>query len=218
MNPLRALIAAALLAWGAGGAAAAVQDPTLRGRVLDADGRPLAGIEVALHRVVAGGGGATVARDTTDADGRFGLALPAADDDDAILFAATRANGRLYVGEFFRGPEPPPQYDIIAAGPGMQVPAAAPGAARPASVPAAPPQWPLAAGIVLLLGGGLALTLRSVRRPVPSARRLLLLEIASLDEEHAARADAASPEERERYLRRRAGLYDRLRSAAEHSP
>lgn len=216
MNLLRASVAAALLAWCAGGAAATVQDSALRGRVLGADGRPLAGIEVALHRVVAGSGGATVARDTTDADGLFSLALPDA-GGDAILFAATRVNGRLYVGEFFRETDAPPQYDIIAAGPGVELPAAGPGMSRPGMAPPPPPRWPLATGVVLLLAGGLAFFVRSARRPVPAARRRLLLEIASLDEEHAAYADGGSAEERQRYLRRRADLYDRLRSVADRA-
>jgi len=210
---LRASLAAALLAWCAGDAAAAIQDAALRGRVMGSNGEPLVGVEVALHRVMAGGGGATVARDTTDADGFFTLALPAA-DESAILFAATRVDGRLYVGEFFRGTGAPPRYDIIAAGPGMQLPAG-PGAPQAGVAPPAPPRWPLAAGITLVLGGGLALLLRSARRPVPSVRRRLLLEIASLDEEHAARGDDLRPEERERYLRRRAALRERLRSVAE---
>jgi len=212
---LRASVAAALLAWCAGSAAAAVQDPTLRGRVLGADGRPLAGVEVALHRVIVGGGGATIARDTTDAEGLFDLALADA-GGDAILFAATRVNGRLYVGEFFRGTDAPPQYDIVAAGPGMQVPAAGTGPLQPGAPPP-PPRWPLAAGVALLLGAGLALALRSARRTGPATRRRLLLEIASLDEQHAAQGDGASPEDRERYLRRRAGLYDRLRSVADRA-
>jgi len=217
VNLLRVSFAAALLVWFAGDAAAAVQDPALRGRVLGADGQPLAGVEVALHRVVAGSGGATVARDTTDADGHFGLVLPGA-DGDAILFAATRVDCRLYVGEFFRAPDAPPQYDIVAAGPGVQLPAASPGMSQPGVALPPPPRWPLAAGVALLLAVGLAFALRSVRRPVPATRRRLLLEIASLDEEHAARADGASPEERERYLRRRAGLYDRLRAVADRAP
>ena len=216
MNLLRAWLTAALLAWCAGGAAAAVQDPALRGRVLGADGQPLAGVEVALHRVVAGRGGATVARDTTDAEGVFSLALPDA-SDDAILFAATRVSGRLYVGEFFRGADTPPQYDIIAAGPGVELPAAGPGMSQPGMAPPAPPRWPLATGVALLLAGGLAFFLRSASRPVPATRRRLLLEIASLDEEHAAYAEGGSAAERERYLRRRADLYDQLRSVADRA-
>lgn len=215
MRPLHAWVAAALLVGSAGGAAATVQDPALHGRVVGADGQPVAGIEVALHQVVAGRGGATVARDTTDADGTFVLALPAA-DQSAILFAATRVNGRLYVGEFFRGTDAPPQYDIIAAGPGMQLPAG-PGALQPGAAPPAPPRWPLAAGVALLLGGGLALFVRATSRPVPVARRRLLLEIAKLDEQHAAHGGDPGREERERYLQRRSHLYERLRSVADRA-
>src|SRR5690606_9033364 len=137
--------------------AASVQDPALRGRVLDAAGSPVPGTEVALHRVTPAGG-AIIARDTTSDDGSFDLSLPAA-DDDAVFFAATRIDGRLFIGAIVRRPEAPVQYDIIAAGSGVE--ASAPPGRAGAAAPAPPPRWPLAVGVVLLLGGGSALVLRS---------------------------------------------------------
>jgi hypothetical protein len=217
----RAWLAAALLASSASGAAAAVQQPELRGRVVDGAGRPVAGIEVALHRVTTAGG-ATVARATTDDDGTF--VLPIADGgagDDAIYFAATRLDGRLYIGQFFRGDPPVGTYEIFASGPGVQGAGQAPlGLPLPGAGQAGPPRWPLVGGVALLLALGGGLAIRSATGEARRARRqrTLLLEIASLDEDLARRGGTTDPDEHERYLRRRAQLQDLLRAAAQRAP
>ena len=221
MSRTRALLAAALLALCAGSAAAAVQEPELRGHVVDGAGRPVAGVEVALHRVTPAGG-ATVARATTGDDGTFVLPITGSGDgDDAIYFAATRLDGRLYIGQFFRGDPPAGTYEIVASGPGVQgAGQAPPGLALPGSGQAGPPRWPLVAGVVLLLAFGCGLTIRSATGDARRTRRqrTLLLEIASLDEALAQRGDAADPEEHDRYLRRRARLQDLLRAMAQRAP
>ncbi|HEX7090504.1 MAG TPA: hypothetical protein VF192_10225 [Longimicrobiales bacterium] len=221
MSPTRALLAAALLACCASGAAAAVQDPELRGRVVDAAGRPVAGIEVALHRVTPAGG-AVLARGKTAADGRFVLPITGGDDEeDAVYFAATRLDGRLYIGAFFRGDPPAGPYEILASGPGVQgAQQAPPGLALPGSGQAGPARWPLVAGVTLLLALGCGLAVRSATGDARRTRRrrTLLLEIASADEALARRGGNTDPDEHERYLRRRARLQDRLRSAARRAP
>ncbi|HEY8468227.1 MAG TPA: carboxypeptidase-like regulatory domain-containing protein [Longimicrobiales bacterium] len=221
MSRTRALLAAALLAFGASGAAAAVQNPELRGRVVDGDGRPVAGVEVALHRVTPAGG-ATVARATTGDDGSFVLPITGSGDgDDAIYFAATRLDGRLYIGAFFRGDPPTGPYEIFASGPGVQGAGQAPsGLAFSGAGQAGPARWPLVTGVALLLALGCGLTILSATGDARRTRRqrTLLLEIASLDEALARRGGAADPDEHERYLRRRARLQDRLRAAAQRAP
>jgi hypothetical protein len=188
---------------------------------VDDEGRPVVGIEVALHRVTPAGG-ATVARGTTAADGGFVLPIPGIDDgEDAIYFAATRLDGRLYIGELFRRDPPAGTYEILAAGPGMQgVERGPPDLALPGSGQAGPARWPLVAGVTLLLALGCGLTIRSATGDARRARRqrTLLLEIASLDEALARRGGDTDPDEHEQYLRHRARLQDRLRSAARRAP
>jgi 5-hydroxyisourate hydrolase-like protein (transthyretin family) len=87
-----ALLGAAAL-MGVAGAPAAAQ--VLDGLALGPDGQPLPGVPVALHRV-GGMGGSSVASATTDEEGRFQFEIQVA--DSAIYFAATRYEGKMYIG------------------------------------------------------------------------------------------------------------------------
>lgn len=98
--------AAALLAGPA--AAPGQEPPSLEGRViLGADSTPVAGAEVALHRITGSSGG-VADRDTTGADGRFRLRSVAPADSGELYLAATRYRGVLYFGRAYRGGEKPP--------------------------------------------------------------------------------------------------------------
>lgn len=90
--------------------------------VAGADSTPVAGVEVALHRV-AGESGGVVDRDTTAGDGRFRLTgAPASGEGGDLYLAATRYRGVLYFGPAYRGGEEPPApylvpvYETAAAG------------------------------------------------------------------------------------------------------
>ena len=173
------------------------------------NGRVMAGLNavpnqpVSLHRVT-GSGGNTLATDTTDADGRFVLSIGPPAPGDGVLFVATRYEGKLYIGDTFRG-DPPPGY-ALRVGPGatpieLGTPAAAPTApSRPETNRAG-----LAVLLVsaILLGGIFFLATR--RRSVSG--RQLLVEIADLDNRNEVTALPS-------YAQQRAELLRRLRESA----
>jgi hypothetical protein len=173
------------------------------------NGRVMAGLNavpnqpVSLHRVT-GSGGNTLATDTTDADGRFVLPIGPPAPGDGVLFVATRFEGKLYIGDTFRG-DPPPGY-ALRVGPG-----ATPielGTTASAPTPPARPE-PNRAGIAvlivsaILLGGIFFLAAR--RRSVSG--RQLLVEIADLDNRNEVTALPS-------YSQQRAELLRRLRESA----
>jgi hypothetical protein len=181
----------------------AAQQVTITGRVV-AGAQPVANQPVSLHRV-ASGGGATLAVDTTAADGRFELRYQPA-QDGSIHFVATRYEGKLYIGETFR--QPISGEYRLPVGPGatpieLGEATRTPGQATPAVDPAGQRAglWVIVIAVIVL-GGILLLTARS---RAPHARRLLV-EIAQLDnrEEHSAQPD---------YTAQRAELIRRLRES-----
>src|SRR5690606_8973531 len=89
-------------------APAAAQERTLPGRVVDPSDRPVAGLEVFLHRVTDEGAG-IVATDTTDAAGQFALGVQG-DSGEAIFFVAARWEGQLNIGPMMRSPVPQADY------------------------------------------------------------------------------------------------------------
>lgn len=210
-----------------GGLSAQTPD-ALRGRVVDADGGPVAGQPVALHRVTRTGG-AAVGRATTDRAGEFSLELPA-DAGGVVLFVATRFDGRLYIGPTFRGGEgAPAEYRIVVGGPGI---AERLGVAAPASGVGAAAEtdgsrrWWIGGGAVLA-----AVLLLAIGRGVqsrPPERRRVLRDLALLEERRAGRgsvdgaadvagasaAGDAADEDEAAYRRERAALRARLREIA----
>lgn len=203
-----------LRAQAAAGAPAAAS--TLSGTAVDTAGKPVAGVELTLHRVT-GQSGAPVARDTSDAQGRFQLGIPAERDPDAIFFVATRYNGDLFIGQTFKAPYPAGQSYTLTIGVNPIRPEAfqpQPGAAAAAPVPEGARDDDQRAGR-LFLAAILALAAlgalgfagaRWRRERVERRRRGLVLEVAALDERYADRVTALPPEEAESYRRRRAAL------------
>jgi hypothetical protein len=179
------------------------QQATISGRVFAGD-KPVANQPVSLHRVT-GGGGSTLAVDTTAADGRFDLSYDPA-QSDAVHFVATRFEGKLYIGDTFRQPitgeyrlPVGPGATPIELGEATRAPAEGTPARDPAGQTAG--LWVIAIS-VLVLGGIVALT---ARPRTPHSRRLLV-EIAQLDnrEEQSAQPD---------YTTQRAELIRRLRES-----
>jgi hypothetical protein len=192
------------------------QDLVLTGRVLGPTGEPVGEQAVLLHRV-AQGGGALLARGTTDALGRFTVR---ADDDggsEGVYFVATRYEGELYIGPLRRPPFAADEEYIVQVGiPGVgdirglsaatNPPSANPEAASPplasrsADTPAAPPGR--AFGVALLLTAIGVGALLSIRSGGPSRRRRALIRVAELDERNAGDASAEQTRRRNALLRR----------------
>lgn len=195
-----------------GGAPAAAS--ALTGTVVDSTGRPVAGLELTLHRV-SGQSGAPVAHDTSDAQGGFRLAVPAESEPDAIFFVATRYDGELYVGPTFKAPYPAGQPYTLTVGVNpirAEALQAQPGS--PAPVPEAARAEDRRAGrlffaVLLALAALAALGIAGVRwrrDRLERRRRGFVLEVAALDERYADRLATLSSEEAASYRRRRAAL------------
>lgn len=171
-------------------AAAAQAQNTIRGRVIDENGAPVANIQVLLHRVTAQSGG-SVDRDTSDAQGAFTLQAPAEQDSGALFFVAVEEGGELFMGEMQRLPFPDTLEYIVEAGD------------EPVQLP--PPVQPeeRAAGYYVILAGVLLVAgvLFFVLRRRPPADRRILTQLATLPEDDQTEATA----------RRRRALYARLK-------
>ena len=176
-------------------APAAAQQQQLTGQVLDAEERPVAGLEVVLHRVTEGGG-TIVASDTSDTEGAFTL-RSGDDPPDAVYFVAARYEGQLHIGSMLRAPFPAGEYVLRVGGDPVTAPVETP------VRPVAGSRRPAIALMVMvgLLGLGVFGFVRAAR---PSARRRLLLRLAQLEETRDAdgRMDAAAEMERSRILAR----------------
>lgn len=194
----------------------AAQEPaTVRGRVADASDNPIPGAVVLLH-AIGDDAGREMARDTADAAGAFELKF--AIEVGPLYFVATRVDGGIFMADPFR--EAPDDPIVLRAGAGVEPlrldgltpgPALSPVATRAADDSGRAFLW------VLLIGAVLAAVVAWVvargRRRAPRARELLL-EIARLDEAHAA-VDA-HPEAA--YRVRRDELRGRLLEALELDP
>jgi hypothetical protein len=176
-------------------APAFAQSATLQGRAVDADGRPVANLEVLMHRV-AGGSGANVARDTTDDAGAFTLTAPTTPDDSAVYFAATRYRDELFVGAFVRLPfASDPEYRLEVGGQPFSLAGPATPTGPIATSPVSPRRRWLAA--VPLLGLAMFAAAAGLRAARPPAHRRLLLRLAVLDEDQSGEDDGR---ERERIM------------------
>jgi hypothetical protein len=173
----------------------------VHGVVIGPDGKPLSGQAVVIHRV-NGSSGITVATDTSDSAGNYEMEVrDAAAAPDAVYFLAARYKGELYIGDAFKVPFDTASRTVQVGTAATSARALIAGAnAEQALPPAEPPPpdptrwliWVLpilaiaALGVMMLAGGA--------RMP---ARRRTLIEIAKLDEAHAA-DPAATQEYRER--------------------
>ncbi|HEX7049559.1 MAG TPA: hypothetical protein VF188_05055 [Longimicrobiales bacterium] len=183
--------------------AAGQSEDVLRGRVIGPEGLPVAGAAVALHHVSPTAGGAEVGRAIAGPDGSFEVRIPPGTAADGVFFAATRFDGKLYMGVPFRKSDGVPSDYVIAvrADAGIAAGPAVPGGAAPRPLP-----WWVAVPI------GLA-ALWVVARPLlPAGRayaaRSLLLALAELEERSAARAPGGADEDHAE----RAALRARLRT------
>ncbi len=192
-----ACYALALLACAIG--TAAQESLTLRGKVWAGNG-PVAGQPVALHRVTAAGG-QTISADTTAEDGSFSLTLDTL-NAEGVNFVATRYQGKLYIGDTFRG-ELPVEY-MLPVGPGATPLDFGPAAT---STPVAPARQSQTAGFIIILGAVIALIALiglialGARRRAPPLRQLLV-EIADLDNRHEVVPIPLYAQQREELLRR----------------
>ena len=196
---------------------------TLPGRVVGPSGETLPGQVVVLHRV-ANMAGATVATDTTDADGRFLLVSQdsaAASGPASTYFVAARYEGELYIGAPFQPPLPDGiEYTVQVGVPGTSASAlmgsntGGPATSMPASGSSEPfpyARWlflviPL---LIVALVGGYMLT----RRRTPETRRRVLAEIAELDETHDTELAAGHIDDSTLYWAERRALLEQLTRA-----
>lgn len=194
---------------------AAQESVTVRGRVADASDNPIAGAVVLLH-AIGDDAGREMARDTADAAGAFELTF--AMEVGPLYFVATRVDGGIFMADPFR--QAPADPILLRAGAGVAPlqldgltpgPAEAPVAARGADDSGRAILW------VLLIGAVLAAVVAWIvargRRRAPRTRELML-EIARLDEAHAAAGAHAEGA----YRARRDELRGRLREALELDP
>lgn len=195
---------------------AAAQDRvTIRGRVADASDNPIAAAVVLLH-AIGDDSGREVTRDTADDNGAFELAF--AIEEGALYFVATRVEGNIFMSEPFR--DEPPGELVLRAGAGvepLQLDGMTPGAATQPVVAERGSETGRALVWVLVIGAAVAGLVAWVvargRRRAPRARELLL-ELARLDEAHAA--SAGQPDAT--YRARRDELRGRLAEALALDP
>lgn len=216
MKMMRSVVRGSLFAL-AGGLlavqAAAAQGAALQGQVVGPDG-PVAGLDVALHRVTPEGG-ANIDEATTDDEGRFTFTVNISMADSAVYFAAVRMGDELYVGTPIR--EVPEAPYVIRVGPGAaSVPmgGAGPvngmgGTAQPAAQDGSN-TGTLAVFLVIGLGilGVVVYAMRNTLGSGPDRRRELLVELAELEE--ALAGDDLDDQERTAHTQRRALLRGRL--------
>lgn len=221
---------AAMAPLAAQAAAAAAAQPqqgpeVLRGHVMDGNGKPVAGLEVALHRVTEQGG-AMITRDTSDAEGAFALRVPGESDPQAVFFVATRYQDELYIGQPFRAIPPGAEYVVTVGAGGVTANALAGAAAQGAagSASAAAPaasggidtavRW-LLAGILGLVGVGVLVfaAMRWWADHRRRGRRELLIRVARLDESYADRVASLPAAEADSYRSERAALAGRIGAA-----
>jgi hypothetical protein len=219
----RLLAASALAAVAVALAPIPIGAQEVRGVAVDAEGRALPGVVVALHRV-GDTGGDNVASVTTDVEGRFHFQVETR--DDAIYFAAMRIDGRMYIGPpAMAGAERVSGY-VLAADPdaeagalasmmaqegagtggfGAQPGSATRGGTGTGGAGGGADAGLLFAGILALLSAGVFM----VAAPRYRRRRTrdALYELATVEEALAGEPEAA---DRPELLRRRAELRGRL--------
>ncbi|HEU5207955.1 MAG TPA: carboxypeptidase-like regulatory domain-containing protein [Longimicrobiales bacterium] len=222
MMRARFLFAAALLLLAHPAAAQETSGAvSLPGRVIGPSGETMAGQVVVLHRV-SNMAGATVATDTTDAEGRFVLeSQDTAGAAAATYFVAARYQGELYIGAPFQPPLPDGvQYTVQVGVPGTSASALMGSASEPAARPTMPGSaepFPYARWLFLvipLLIVALVAGYMLTRHRTPATRRRLLAQVAELDETHDAELAAGHVEDSTLYWAERRALLEQLTRAS----
>jgi hypothetical protein len=164
-------------------AASGIAQQTVRGKVVDPQQNPVAGIEVMMHAVTENIGG-DVDTDTTDANGVFDLTV-AVVDPTAVYFVAVVHQSQLYMGDLMRAPLPIDKEYIVRVGVDpVEI-------ASPPTAPVLTPeeqQRDRTAGIAVILAGLAviaALASIGLSRRAPAHRRWLV-ELARLEDDLAA--------------------------------
>jgi len=189
---------------------------SLPGRVIGPAGESLAGQVVVLHRVT-NVSGATVATDTTGADGRFLLETQdTADTSGSTYFVASRYQGELYIGAPFQSPVPEGiDYTVQVGVPGTSASVLMGEGGSTAAPPAMPSNEPFPYArwlflviplLLLALVSGYMLT----RRQQPQTRRRLLAQVAELDEAYDAELAAGRIDDSTLYWAERRALLEQL--------
>lgn len=176
----------------------------ISGRVIDPQGKPVAGIEVTFHAVTGTEGG-DIDADTTDANGAFEVGTNE-NVADAVYFVAVVYNSELFMGDLMRTPFPANQEYIVQVGVNpVNVP-------PPPSAPELSPeekQKDRTAGIAVVLATlAIIAALISIligRRP--PAQRRWLVELARLEDDMATDPDPDAAVQK-----RRAELRERLKA------
>jgi 5-hydroxyisourate hydrolase-like protein (transthyretin family) len=183
-----------LLLLGAALAAPPIQgqeSAVIAGRVLDQEGKPVAGLEVLLHRV-AGQQGDRIGTAVSAPDGTFRFPLTEAPTAGAVYFATVRFEGEVFIGAFLEPPfEADKPYDVVVGGEPISFEAMTMPAGGGTGAPAAPQRsrkWALAI-VPLLAVVGAAIASLLARRG-QRQRRHLLIRLAVLEEEAAAQGES----------------------------
>ncbi|MGH7505850.1 MAG: hypothetical protein ACRELX_09370 [Longimicrobiales bacterium] len=151
----------------------------MEGVVLDASGAAIAGLDVVLHRVTAGGG-VVVAESRTGDDGGFLMQL-ADSAGSGVYFVAVRYEGQLHIGPMIRPPFPAGSEYVVRVG--VDPTESASGTRVQASRQEDSSVGP--ALVLGLLGGCVAAAIALAARR-PTARRRLLIRLAREEERAAA--------------------------------
>jgi hypothetical protein len=181
-------------------AADAFGQADINGRVLDAQDKPVAGLEVLLHAVNETTG-SDVDKATTAEDGTFKLSAPTT-DESAVYFVAVTWEGQLFMGDLLRPPFPSDQEYVVRVG------------VNPvdlSGVTDAPPVSPeeqkqerSAGAVVIVAAGAVIATLLGYglhRRP--ASQRRWLVELARIEDDIAADPDSSVLQKRRAELRAR---------------
>lgn len=169
----------------------ATSPSTVHGQVIGPDGKPLGGQVVVIHRV-NGASGITVATDTSDSAGNFEMQVnDTGRAPDAVYFLAARFKNELYIGDAFKAPFDTASHSVLVGTAATSARALISGVAgEQAALPPAeqpkpdPTRWLVWVLPVLAVAAlGVMMMAGSARMP---ARRRTLIDIARLDEAHAA--------------------------------
>lgn len=179
---------------------------TLRGRLQDGEGNPIAGWTIALHRV-DGAGGVELGTAVTDSAGRFSFEGEFV--DEGVYFVATRYEGSLYVGAPFRAPGPPDAEYVVVVGTEVGlVPSL--GDAPPLPPPPDGVPWVAVAFAAITVATFIAVQRAGARN---RTWRALAVELAELEEGQGARGREGGAPVHDQLAKRRAELWERLRAA-----
>jgi hypothetical protein len=172
----------------------------INGRVLDAQEKPVAGLEVILH-AVSETSGSDVDKDTTAEDGTFRLSAPSA-DESAVYFVAVTWEGQLYMGDLLRPPFPTNQEYLVRVGVN---PVDLSGVADAPPVSAEEQKKERSAGAVVIVAAGavIAALLGYGLHRRPASQRRWLVELARIEDDIAADPDSSALQKRRAELRAR---------------